>query len=72
MTFDNRRNRTWDELSRVARRKSAVRDGEVAFTGAKTRRGARPLLRGTHVLQITIPANLAGTHIVGRALFAGG
>ncbi len=69
MTFDNRRNRTWDELSRGARRKSAVRDGEVAFTGAKTLRGAQPLLRGAHVIQITAPDNLAGTHVVGRALF---
>ena len=69
MTFDNQRNRTWDELSRVARRKSAVRDGQVAFTGAKTQRGARPLLRGAYVLQIADPPNLAGTHIVGRAFF---
>ncbi len=69
MTFDNQRNRTWDELSAAGRRKSAVRDGKVAFTGARTTRKARTLLRGAQVLQITDPANLAGTHVVGRAFF---
>ncbi len=69
MTFDNQRNKTWDALSPAARRKSAVRDGEVAFTGNKTLRGARPLLRGATVIQIAAPANLAGEHVVGRAFF---
>ncbi|HJO03037.1 MAG TPA: PA domain-containing protein [Acidobacteriota bacterium] len=70
MTLDNRRNQTWDELpGNKARLKSLVRDGEVAFTGDKTRRDAKPLLRGAHVIQIIAPDNLAGTHIVGRAFF---
>lgn len=69
MTFDNQRNKTWDEISKGARRKSAVRDGEVAFTGAKTKRNGQPLLRGAHVIQISDPVSLEGTHIVGRAFF---
>jgi hypothetical protein len=69
MTFDNQRDKTWDEISKGARRRSAVRDGEVSFTGAKTRRNARSLLRGAHVIQIFDPDSVAGTHMVGRAFF---
>ena len=70
MTFDNRRNKTWDKLSGDgARRKSAIRDGEVAFAGARTQRGAGLTLRGAPLIEVTVPNSLTGTYFVSRALF---
>jgi len=70
LMFDNVLGETWDEMRRRERRASAVRDGEVAFAGKKTRRAARKLLAGSSVLTINRPAGLAGTHTVGTSSFS--
>lgn len=72
LMFDNVLRKTWDEMRRRERRAAAVRDGEVAFIGKKTRRAARKLLAGTSVLTINSPDGLVGTHTVGTSVFAPG
>jgi hypothetical protein len=67
--FDNMAEKSWDEMTPRQRRRSAVRDGEVAFTGKRTRRGARKLLSGTPVLMINSPDSIEGTNAVSTAIF---
>lgn len=69
LTYDNKKDKTWDQLSDGGRRRSAVRSGEVAFSGSRTRRRARRLLEGSPVLRINTPKSLSGTHRVGTAEF---
>ncbi len=69
LTYDTVRDQTWDEMSSVQRRNSAVREQEVSFIGNKTRRRGRRLLGGTPLLRIAAPRALAGDHLVGTAVF---
>ncbi len=69
LTYDNKKDKTWDQLTDGGRRKSAVRTGEVAFAGDRTRRRARRLLEGSIVVRINSPRSLADTHVVGTAAF---
>jgi hypothetical protein len=67
--FDNVADKSWDEMTRAQRRRSAIRDGQVAFTGKRARRGARKLLGAASVITINGPDTLKGTHVVGTATF---
>lgn len=67
--FDNRREKSWDELGSPGRRVSATRDGKVVFRGRRARRGVRRTLDGSVILKITEPRPIAGLHRVGTAEF---
>jgi hypothetical protein len=69
LTYDTKKEKHWDEMTRAQRRKSAVRSGKVSFDGRKTTRRARRFLNGAPVVEIHQPSKLAGDYIVGTATF---
>jgi hypothetical protein len=69
LTYDTKKEKHWDEMTRAQRRKSAVRSGKVSFDGRKTTKRARRFLNAAPVVEIHEPSKLAGHYIVGTATF---
>jgi hypothetical protein len=68
-TYDTKKEKYWDELSRSKRKKSAKRERKVVFDGPLTTAAAKDLLDGRVVLEINSPKSLAGNYEVGVANF---
>lgn len=69
LTYDTKKRKHWDEMTQSARKKSARRGRKVSFDGPRTTARAQRYLKGKEVLEISAPADLAGSYEIGTASF---
>ena len=68
-TYDTKKKKYWDELSKSQRKKSAKRERRVVFDGPMTTVAADDLLDGRVVIEVKEPESLAGNYEAGIANF---
>lgn len=68
-TFDTTAGKTWNEMTPVERQASAINTGNVVWNGASVTANASTFLGNRSVVEVNMPAGIAGSYTAQAAFF---